>query len=289
MRRATHDYSILNLDDGTFIGYCLGFDFCAEHESSIRGLRSEFGMPEEKVNRDNYGIRYRTATEVPQFVTWFESTNSWDAVPEGKKRKKKMSDKFGYLIVRDSYSRPLTPADINSKYLDSLLEATIYWRVEDMSCAWDEKSFGIRVRGETNIQNLKKLYEAILKKDVCVFPGGNGKGNPFSRPGLVVAIRSLIPDEFAKLHDDSDLETIEVREAFEATEIEKTLKEAGKGWFALSPKFHKNEDGSRKLMVWLNPYEQNRYNSCWCSIDDLKDWAANKGKVIKTNEQRTQR
>jgi len=34
------------------------------------------------------------------------------------------------------------------------------------------------------------------------------------------------------------------------------------------------------VVFWLNPTEQHKYNFGWFNIEDLTDWASDKGKII---------
>jgi hypothetical protein len=42
-------------------------------------------------------------------------------------------------------------------------------------------------------------------------------------------------------------------------------------------------------MYWLNPREQDIHNYGWFTVEELKQWAENKGPVMMTKKQREQR
>lgn len=44
MRKAYNDYGTIVIDN-KFIGISLGYDFCAEHEWGIDGIKSRFAIP----------------------------------------------------------------------------------------------------------------------------------------------------------------------------------------------------------------------------------------------------
>jgi hypothetical protein len=46
MRRACNDFSILK-DETKFYGISLGYDYCAEHEWGIDGIRRKLGIDKE--------------------------------------------------------------------------------------------------------------------------------------------------------------------------------------------------------------------------------------------------
>ena len=62
------------------------------------------------------------------------------------------------------------------------------------------------------------------------------------------------------------------------TGIYKILKDAGKRFFALSPKW--KDDNKEEVVFWLNPIEQHIYNYGWFTVEDLKLWAKNEGPVM---------
>lgn len=61
--------------------------------------------------------------------------------------------------------------------------------------------------------------------------------------------------------------------------IKEELRELDKSWYSLDEL--KEYDGV--WHIWLNPRQQNKYNSGWFTIEDLKDWCENKGKIMKVS------
>jgi hypothetical protein len=59
------------------------------------------------------------------------------------------------------------------------------------------------------------------------------------------------------------------------------LKKAGKHWYALGTRITelKADDGSTKLCSWLNPVQQNIYDCGWVTVDDLRNWLNNTGRI----------
>jgi hypothetical protein len=85
-----------------------------------------------------------------------------------------------------------------------------------------------------------------------------------------------MPKAAKKEWADADRLDNKVRREFKRTRVENLLRKKKKGYFSLSPRYNK----SGELVVWLNPFEQSKYNSGWFTIQDLRDWARDKGKVI---------
>jgi len=55
----------------------------------------------------------------------------------------------------------------------------------------------------------------------------------------------------------------------------------------LSPEWARNlsnlEGGTKyPVMFWLNPQEQNKYRCGWFTVEELTEWAEDKGTIIKT-------
>ncbi len=261
MRRAGYETDFVRDGNGRFIGINLKGDYCSEHEWGIGGIQDAFGTRGAKVTRECLGIDRRTITKVPNDMWFFFQKHG----------------EYGYLMyTHPRYGKP--EEKYTKKELDQKLGA--YSDDKPIVAAWDEKEFGIRVKGKDNIVTLKSLYDAIQAKDAVIFLGGRSK-NPFDTSGLVISFRSRIPEEFVKLQYDTDLETVELAEAKEATGIEEVLRKAGKTFYALSPRFQED----RSLVFWLNPMQQDKNNCGWFTVQDLQEWAQGTGKIPKSDEQ----
>ncbi len=67
------------------------------------------------------------------------------------------------------------------------------------------------------------------------------------------------------------------------------IAKSDRNYFACSPKWateiKSTKDGKIKtkhdVIYWLNPQQQNIYNSAWCTVEDLDAWIAGTGKIIK--------
>ena len=71
----------------------------------------------------------------------------------------------------------------------------------------------------------------------------------------------------------------------EKTGIAKKLKKAGLGWYALKPAwrdFFKDPvyRSKYKVIFFLNPEEQDKYNSGWFTVEELLQWIKGKGPVM---------
>jgi len=248
MRRAMDSKFVF--DGDVLIGINLGADFTSEHEWGIKGIKQSFGIPSGK---NDFGVKRRKVTCVPNTIT-FGWTTGYEGKGEGI-----------YLMNAWDKSKP----DF-SQY--SELRA---WK-DSLSCAWDEKSFGVFSTSDVEIGYLHTIYDAFLDLDGVIFLGGGGV---FQNSGLVLAIASRVPKDLLDGWYAADKNRYEMEQEVEATGIRDLLQKRGKKYFALSRPHHRESDG--KLVLWLNPMEQRENNSGYFTIQDLKEWADGKGPIPK--------
>ena len=277
MRNGSHDASILE-HEGEFIGVNLGWDFTAEHEWGIKDLTRDFGIMGTSRNKsvfnrlgvkakDVVGVEARQVNDIPCGLSLV------------------IKDDFTYLIYMRSWDDKYDITDETpKKELDRILSA---YGDRGLVTAWDGKSFGIRVSGKENRANLKALYAAFQEGDVMI--AFIGAGGPFGNNGLCLFIIPECPDFVVDGYRDADIDMLDLRDAAEATGIEKRLKDAGRRHYALTPSWaggiKSTKDGEIKtkhpVIYWLNPIEQDKYNSGYMTVEDLEDWIEGKGKIMK--------
>jgi hypothetical protein len=123
------------------------------------------------------------------------------------------------------------------------------------------------------------IYNAIKIKDISI---GLGSSYVFHNGGLKLVIVSKLPKEVIDQIYEADLDYKNLQEAAEKTGIYKILEKAGKGkykgWMALSPSW--KDDNKKEVIFWLNPEQQNIHQYGWYTVDDLKDWAKDRGKIM---------
>jgi ABC-type Zn uptake system ZnuABC Zn-binding protein ZnuA len=91
-------------------------------------------------------------------------------------------------------------------------------------------------------------------------------------------IKSLLSQDVIDSIKESDLDVIRLKKTANKTGIYEILKKAGKSYFSLSPRW--NDESKKEVVFWLNPMNQNKYKCGWFNVNDLKDWAKDKGKII---------
>lgn len=265
--RSGNGIELLFDNNEVFYGICIKAAYVAEHEWGIRGIHKKYGVS-ALVNEEQSGYETCINTIFPGPSIYFK-----DFTVEGKK--------YTMLVsLRSFYTR-----DDIKMTKSTLQDYEIYpYTTDGMRGAWDEHSFGIVVPAKYK-QYLSDIYQALLNRE-CVIILDSGKmpnennNNPFAKNyGLCLMINSKIPEELKKHRSEKDLDRYRLYKAMADTGIEKILKDAGKRYMALSPKW--KDESKTELIFWLNPMEQHLYNFGWMTIQDLLDWTENKGKIIK--------
>ncbi len=242
MRRTFND-----LDLTADYGAALGWDFTAEHEWGIKGLKQAFGIPE--LSRKKYGPACRTVTQVPQHGLYLIDRTESD-----------------HYLIFDRYANPKA-AKISQ-------ELNPIGNSGDDGAAWSDGDFGIRSK---NRDKLRELYEALKSLDMMIFLGG-GQG-PFSNAGLCLVIKSKAPEDLLEEMTKTDLDYLDLQDAIDMTNIKETLKKAGCKYYGLRGEW--SNDDSTELKFWLNPQDQRLCQAGWYSLDELKAWTKGEGPVLE--------
>ncbi len=260
MRRGNGGSWLLKAN-GDLIGISLGADFTAEHEWGIKGIKSGFGISlDDKI----FGIARRLISKVPVEKIYFKETGT-----------------KSILIFHNSrwFADDLKKTDKHP-----MIDRELRPYRDDLGTAWDETSFGIYVKDKKGKQYLKELYKTIIAGNVAIWLGGGGV---FQNAGLTIGIVNQIPDEGLKTLYEGDKKIYETDQVAKKTGIFEELKKAGKSYFALSPGsvLKNTKDGDVKtkysVMFFLNPHEQQKYNSGWYTVEQLKQWIKETGPIVK--------
>ena len=261
--RRSHDSEWWLGDNGELIGINLGADFTSEHEWGIKGINRSLGITDDV---SILGIKKRTVSKFPQDNIIFESC-------------KINKQNYTVLLLIDSW---IIEEYKNKPMKDWLSSEVKPYRDEDLVCAWDEKSFGILVSDKYK-NELQTLYKAFQDKDIAV---GIGGGHAFKNGGLKFTIVSKLPKVIIDEIYNADLDYENLQKTAKATGIYEILDKAGKGkykgWMALSPRWKDEE--KKEVIFWLNPEKQHIHNYGWYTVEDLKEWAEDKGKVMMVNK-----
>jgi hypothetical protein len=258
MRDAFFEKGWLELEGGGVYGVALGYDRCAQHEEGADDIFRQFKVPgTSKLS----GIEARQATVVPASLVF---TRMSIAVRKGPRKYP-----AAVLYLPESGSEERSPQSLGPVLQVKALP--LNKPNYDLMVGWSRNGFLVAVRGEQNVQWLEEVYQAATRNDLALDVG---------RRGLSLVIVSKLPDEAKAALLDADLGEKELLAAAAATGIEKTLKDAGKGWYALSPRW-KDEKQKEEVIFFLNPMEQSKNRCGWFSVQELEQWARNTGPVVK--------
>lgn len=255
--RKGNNVQFISDESGRFVALSLGADYCAEHEWGIKVLSREFGFGDP----DKFGLERRKITCISPLLRWvrFDTKVHRDG-------KSKLVERSGFWIK--SWTNGSDAPEVLEAFYDTAL-----WT------GWSERDFGAFSCNAAEVSKLRELYDHMLELDAAIWLGGGGV---FENAGLAIAIASRLSIDIVSKWESADREYAQLKKDAETTGIEKKLRKAGLKWFALSPS--RQSDGS--IQWWLNPLEQNRYEACWATLQDLEDWIAGKGKIVKNQSKR---
>lgn len=258
-------------DNGKLMAISLGADYCAEHEWGIAGIKRSLGVP-ESVTRKIYGAKARTITKNDK-INFVKTSKTI----EGRSYDLYILTDWGYSFkskdeninsIKELARKNWSPNEGRSRYKQEGVEP-----LSDIHCGWSEGNF-IIVSTDENM--MTSLNDAFKKLDVAVMLSGGGV---FQNAGLTFWILSNTPNDIKSHWDCVDEDHFELEDAVEKSGIKKILEDAGKGYYALSPRW--NDDNKKELKFWLNPHDQNKYQYGWYNIDELKQWAKDKGPIVE--------
>lgn len=273
MRLAYQDKHIIE-HQGIKIGFSLGYDYCAEHEWGINGLKRLFGIP--KCSKENMGINGRK-------ITQYFKKSPFDF--EYQKLNFQSSDSKAILYVGNPDHIPL-----EMKGYENLKE--------DLMCAWCDNSFGIAVKGKENVKFLSEIYQEFLNLNI-IFASISGS-SIFSNSPLAIMIADRVPEEFSQamyLVDKVYFDLIDYEKEIGMTEIKekygnKNGYKGAKYFMACSPKWidYNNKENleiqKKKLKTQYNIHYWINYSDAddhygWHSVEQIKEWLTTPGLTLK--------
>lgn len=252
--RQTNNSTIIE-HDGKFIGIDLGADYCSEHECGIAGIKSDFNLDSSK-----YGVDRRKINRLPNSKAFY---NSYAYV--------RNKTKSFILFTNNRIIKEVKDGKENKFYFNLST---------NLKALWDENEFALVTK--KHHKEFEELNEAFQKKDIVI---GLFGGHVFKNAGLTILIASRIPEEIKDSLYNQDKDVEKLNKAAKATKIEKILEKAGKGYYALSPKWIKDigniTNSQYEVVFWLNPMEQQKYKYGWYTVEELIEWSNDKGPIIK--------
>lgn len=253
MRRSSYGCKWLFDDSQRLIGIDFGNDGCAEHGHTSKTFKTMFGVPEIFEE----GLVDRQITKLP---------------PNNFKTYKSKGKTAAQLLFAPHRTSTYENADLNFPSYSS----------KNMNVFWSDYSgFAIVVRGREDLKLLNELKKEFESGNIAfgndyVFHGGEGQ---------VFLIADRIPEIDLNKVLQSDREAASLRMAVEMSGIVQELKDAGRGYYALSPGWA-NKDKT-ELQFFLNPRDQKNVRAGRYSLEDLQKWAEGYGPVFKVQPEPT--
>ena len=270
MRRAYNGEYITDNETKQVVGISLGGDYCYEHEEPIWPLRGAFRIPDNALGLDRFMARVFPAPLV--------MTGTVD-------RKPAILLYFSVSERNMQKFQQMVDAHVNCRNLAAELWLLGGSSDDAFSAAWDKYAFGILARGKENVAKLKAVLKMWEDQDLCILHGRHG---PFGKGGLTIVRASAFSEEEKAEMLERDQDARRLQAAAEKTGIAKKLKKAGLGWHALQPAwrdFFKDPvyRSRYKVIFFLNPEGQDKYNSGWFTVEELLQWIKGKGPVMRNN------
>lgn len=271
MRRG-RDNGFLKNEDGRVIAINLGADYCAEHEFGIKELRSAFGINDDPTL---FGIQRRVVTKIP--AKDYHGNDTLQYLEFGTKKEPQ-----AVLVFGQHLSHVIEQLKGAGRFQDQAPECAIpkYDKDATLGTAWSERDFGIHVKGAYGVEQLKAVYEAFLKNDIAIWVGG---GQVFQNGGLILGIVSRLPADKLETMRAADEDRAKLNQVALDTGITAVLNEAGKRYYALSPRWKSRMNIERasaySVVFWLNPVEQQQNNAGYFTVEELQQWAKGEGPV----------
>lgn len=236
------------------IGLGLGSDMCAEHEWGVAQMQRTFACDSKKD-----GIERRQITELPNDLSAF-SGRGYDAI---------MLD-HAYTGTRD---------DRFKNVQEQHLRLHTYPGASTFVTAWDEGTFGVCAYGKKDNpdrERVRVLWEAFQHKDIAIWPN---VGVFHLGAGLLMVMVSKVPEDKKAELLNHDLSLKRLDQRVGELGIVAELKEAGKEYFSLSPRW--TDEKESDVRFWLNPREQRTNNAGWYTAEELRQWIKGTGPVPK--------
>lgn len=263
--------TVLNKDwlfneQNEFCGVNLGSDFCTEHECGINYIKAAFaidGIVKVKTSK-LFGIPIRTKIE-PNFGIIGRVINE---VPE--KFVHGIAGKYRFIGFYDSLS---------AKWMDSIVKEAITDNNRHSSpfmAYWCDRGF---LLVSSDQEKIIQLRDSILALNLAIYLGGR---KFISNNGLVLSIATKLDKPVIDAMEQGDRSVYELRKKADATGIYDRIRESDKRYFALTPKWKDKDNGL--IHFWLNPENQRTYNSGHFTVEELDQWIANEGPIIKQHE-----
>lgn len=261
MRRAYSNKSLM-VEDGVLYGVSLGYDFCAEHEWGIKGIRRKFGLNDKVL-----GIDARKMTTGKVFYREDENLSV-------------LTSEEPYKGIGSIDGAPgLLPYDIKSMW-------------EDFETAWDERNFCVATKNPEQFKYIRELKEAFDNNNIVI--ATVSRMMAFENLSLCLLIADRIPQETKDemYHVDKKAEDLVAYEELTGVTIPCLFFKFGykgeKYFCACSPKWINYEDAEAREkrkkelntehdIMFLVNYSDDDDNYGWYTAEEIIKWLSTPG------------
>lgn len=291
MRKAVTGTSFIFNEDGeTVVGVYLGYDYCAEHEGGMSGIRRLL-CPQPRL--PDGGLEDDRITDTRE-VHWVETTIKAMEV-------KGILVYQGYESVTPNKARKIVENYMRKPYWDGKDQTP---ETHPLSAAWDSSSLCVVGWTKTAHQHLADLIRSMRDGNAVIRFGGPDVGNPFGGGGPCLARTDVVPEFWADL--DAQIKQAAAQQKADEAEWRSLteglyeevrllhrvlgtvtwtigypyslpLYDSNADRWTTHLRLNRRPDGS--LRVWLNPSHQDLFNYGWFTADDLKAWVEGDGPI----------
>lgn len=286
MRRAYNDNEAIQ-EEGKIWGVNLGYDFCAEHEWGVVGIKQQLGLKElskKCLGIQNKLIRNKDGISHGVIDFWLRK----GSVLSSEKKRGYTPKKAFYFETSGIASWSSNREDVLRKGRVGLISTyDIEEGRKDLWSEWDKSEFRLVTTNED-------LYNALvdaLEAGELTF-GLSSNKNPFSNSGLLLIDARAFSEELKSQMEQDELDYMDLQKRSDKIKkkLDRKLEKKKLGYYALSPrnltKEEQKENSTKySVMYWLNPSSQQIYNSGWYTVEDLYQWIKGEGPVIKVKDE----
>lgn len=269
--------SLLTNAAGQLVAIATGSDATAEHEGGSRPLMESLCKEQPLYAREVADlIRAKQLAKVPDILSPRRITENLSGLVWHEDTVK-VTDEAG------THEQPSAMLAYSARPLEALrmqdspeLHMPNFAHPRDISGAWDEFGFAIRVMGADKVAQLREFYQAMLAKQ-CLFAGlfirDDGAS---SMTGVIICNEQHLTDDHraAMKAAQSDFEeNVQLYLDSRVNELNIACKE--RAWFGhVSPHYQKDDQGNKVLRYSLNPAfgVKAKYGSY--SFEQLMPWVA---------------
>jgi hypothetical protein len=273
MRKATENYGLIKDTNETFIGIAMGHAYCAEHEWGIKEIKNFLGIKRQLpalYEREMQSFFYRR--KMWRNTGWTSKLITKEVPLYTGKINDRAGNPWFYLYITSGYYNIYHRQDT---IITRVHQAFHEGSNPDVSTAWDEKELCIWFKDEALLLELSK---AFLDKNIIITSIKDSKVFNMDS-GYAILIANKVPESFKDQIDEEDKKTVKLQKEAWATGIYKKIPK--EMYMALSPAYDRD---TGKLIFWLNPHEQSKYNSGWYTSEQLLEWLEGKGPIPFKNK-----